>query len=96
VRPVQRIIEAIQKQRSALGHSWTDQLSTLSKEVKQAVDPFHTVDLASYLSVAPYIGGAAYLAALSVQRVAPQWFYLAYPSAVALVILPMLYKLAAS
>ena len=45
-------------------------------------DPFRTVDLSGYLKVAPFVGGAGYLAALFVQQTLPELFVFAYPLAV--------------
>jgi len=65
----QRIITAINTQHVALSGQWDQALGYASGELKRRVDPFRTVDLKGYLSVAPVVGGVVYLGALAVQQV---------------------------
>eukprot|EP01038_Epipyxis_sp_PR26KG_P007663 gene7664-10427_t len=76
-----RIIEAINDKRVQLSSEWDQALGYESKELKRRVDPYRTVDLGGYLKVAPYYGGALYLAALFVQQALPELFIFAYPLA---------------
>lgn len=87
----QRIVNAINSKRAALGNDWDHILRYESGEVKRRVDPFRTVDLNSYLKVAPFVGGAGYLAALLVQKSLPELFVFAYPIAVAALVVPALF-----
>jgi hypothetical protein len=77
-----RIVNAINEKRIKLGNEWDQALSFESGEVKRRADPYRTVDIGGYLKIAPYIGGAAYLAALFVQQALPELFVFAYPLAV--------------
>jgi len=79
---IQRIIDAINSKHIELSRDWDEPLNYAGKELKRRVDPYRTVDLKDYLSVAPYVGGAAYLAALLVQQTLPELFIFAYPAAV--------------
>ena len=60
-------------------------------ELKRRVDPYRTVDLSDYLKIAPFVGGAGYLFALFVQQALPELFIFAYPLAVAVFVLPIIY-----
>ena len=65
----QRIVKAINEKRVQLSDVWNNVLSYESGELKRRVDPLRTVDLSPYLSVAPWVGGVCYLAAIFVQQV---------------------------
>lgn len=93
---MQRIVSAINQQRASLGKGWDSTLRYEAGEVKRRTDPFRTVDLAAYLSVAPYVGGACYLAALLVQKVRPDKFVFAYPAAVAVFLCPIVFTVLTS
>jgi hypothetical protein len=59
--------------------------------LKRRVDPLRTVDLGPYLKIAPFIGGACYLGALFVQQFLPELFLFAYPAAVGVFVLPIIF-----
>ena len=88
-----RIINAINKQRVALSNVWDQPLGYASGELKRRADPFRTVDLNSYLNIAPYIGGVCYLGALFVQQTLPELFIFAYPAAVFVFVSPILFTI---
>ncbi len=88
---MQRIITAINSQHIRLNNQWDQALGYASGEVKRRVDPFRTVDLKDYLKVAPYVGGAGYLGALFVQQTLPELFIFAYPFAVFVFVIPIVY-----
>jgi hypothetical protein len=87
----QRIITAVNKQHIKLSTNWDQALKYASGELKRSIDPFRTVDLKDYLSVAPFVGGACYLAALFVQQILPELFIFAYPLAAFAFIAPLFY-----
>jgi hypothetical protein len=89
-------VEAVNQQRASLGKGWDSTLRYEAGEVKRRADPFRTVDLAAYLSIAPYVGGACYLAALLVQKLRPEKFVFAYPGAVAVFLFPIVYTVLTS
>lgn len=66
--PSQRIVKAINEKRVQLSGVW-DYLPYESGELKRRVDPLRAADLSPYLSVAPWVGGVCYLAAIFVQQV---------------------------
>lgn len=74
-----------------LNEEWDQALSFANGELKRSIDPFRTVDLAGYLNVAPFVGGACYLAALFIQQSLPELFIFAYPGAVFVFVIPALY-----
>ena len=90
-----------------LNDKWDQALSYASGELKRRVDPFRTVDLGGYLSVAPFVGGALYLSILAIQQVTkfffvtmnliyilqtlPEIFSLAYPAGVFVFIAPIIF-----
>mmetsp|Transcript_14615 Transcript_14615/g.24197 ORF Transcript_14615/g.24197 Transcript_14615/m.24197 type:complete len:215 (+) Transcript_14615:52-696(+) len=86
-----RIINSINTQREKIGNDWDQALRFESGELKRRVDPFRTVDLKSYLKIAPIVGGVCYLGALFVQQTIPELFVLAYPAAVLLFVSPILF-----
>lgn len=86
-----RVITAINDKRSKLSSDWDQALGFESKELKRRVDPYRTVDLAGYLKIAPYIGGAGYLGALFVQQAIPELFIFAYPFAVFVLTAPIIF-----
>eukprot|EP01035_Chromulina_nebulosa_P019386 gene19386-25254_t len=86
-----RINDAINKQHEKFGSNWDQILSYESKELKRRVDPFRTADLSSYLKIAPFIGGALYLGTLFVQQSIPELFIFAYPAAVFVLVIPVVY-----
>ena len=88
-----RIITAINKQRVALSNVWDQPLGYASGELKRRADPFRTVDLKNYLSIAPYVGGVCYLGALFVQQTLPELFIFAYPAAVFIFVSPILFTI---
>lgn len=77
-------------------NEWDQALTYASKEVKRRVDPFRTVDLGPYLKVAPYVGGAVYLAALFVQQTLPEYFIYAYPIGVFIFTVPIIFIITAT
>lgn len=93
---MQRIIKSVNEKRVKLSSEWDQVLGYESKELKRRVDPFRTVDLAGYLNVAPFVGGACYLGALFVQQALPEIFFLAYPLAVFVFTAPIIYTVLAS
>jgi len=79
-----------------LNSVWDQALSYESKELKRRVDPLRTVDLSPYLSIAPYVGGGCYLAALFVQQTLPELFIFAYPAAVFIFTAPIVFVILAT
>ncbi|KAJ1456755.1 hypothetical protein M885DRAFT_517196 [Pelagophyceae sp. CCMP2097] len=58
---------------------WTDpQTIELFKAIRADFDPFRSVDLGPYLSVAGFFGGFLYLVALAVQAALPEIFQFVY------------------
>ena len=57
--------------------------------LKRQMDPYHTIELKGYLSIAPFVGALAYGALLLCQRFASELFTLAYIGAAALVLGPI-------
>eukprot|EP01041_Mallomonas_annulata_P008013 gene8013-16411_t len=86
-----RIINAINVKHVKLSNEWNQPLSYASGELKRRVDPYRTVDLKGYLTVAPFVGGAAYLGALGVQQLLPELFGFAYPLAVFIFAAPAIF-----
>lgn len=86
-----RVINAINEKKVKLSSEWDQTLDYESKELKRRVDPYRTVDLAGYLKIAPYVGGAGYLGALFVQQVLPELFVFAYPLAVFVLTAPIIF-----
>lgn len=62
-----------------------------TNELKRRADPLRTVDLGGYLQIAPFVGAAAYLAALAVQQKLPEFFKIAYPLAVFIFAAPIVF-----
>lgn len=77
-----RIITAINEKRVMLANEWDQALGYASGELKRRTDPYRTVDLSSYLKIAPIVGGVGYLGAIFVQSALPELFVFAYPLAV--------------
>jgi hypothetical protein len=88
-----RVINAINNKHAQLANEWDQPLAFESGELKRRVDPYRTVDLKGYLQVAPFVGGAAYLAALFVQQSLPELFFIAYPVAVLAFVSPAIFIL---
>ena len=88
-----RIIKAINKKHVDLNNDWDSVLGYESGELKRRVDPFRTVDLKDYLKIAPLAGGACYLGALFIQQAVPELFVFAYPGAVLLFALPIVFTI---
>lgn len=57
--------------------------------LKRQFDPYHVLELKGYLAVAPFLGGAAYLGLIYVQRNAAAVFTPAYLAAAAVVFGPI-------
>ena len=93
MQPTQRIITAINNQHIKLNNNWDQALSYASGEVKRRVDPYRTVDLSGYFKIAPLVGGGCYLGALLVQTALPELFVFAYPAAVFVFVVPIVYTL---
>jgi hypothetical protein len=87
----QRIVEAVNDKRSQLGSEWDSPLRYEAGEVKRRVDPYRTVDLSGYLQVAPFIGGLLYVGLIFIQQALPELFGLAYPAAVAVFTIPIVF-----
>ena len=88
-----RIINAINNKHATLNNEWDSVLGYESGELKRRVDPFRTVDLKGYLDIAPYVGGACYLAALFIQQAVPELFVFAYPTAVMVFAAPIAFTI---
>ena len=88
-----RIIKTINDKHVTLGkqNEWDQALNYESGELKRRVDPYRTVDLSGYLSIAPYFGGVIYLALLGIQQFIPEIFTFAYPFGVAVFCLPIVF-----
>lgn len=91
-----RIIKAINEKRGKLSSDWDSTLGYESGELKRRVDPYRTVDLSGYLAIAPFLGGAYYLATLFVQQSLPELFTLAYPLAVFVFTAPIIFIIVAT
>lgn len=87
----QRIINAINEKQVKLSSDWDPALNYASRELKRRADPLRTVDLSSFLSVAPYTGAVAYLGAIFVQQALPELFIFAYPLAALSIVAPVAY-----
>ena len=87
----QRIVEAVNNKRSQLGSEWDTPLRYEAGEVKRRVDPYRTVDLSGYLRIAPFIGGLLYIGLIFIQQALPELFGLAYPAAVAVFTVPIVF-----
>lgn len=59
--------------------------------LKRLFDPLHVVELAPYLSVLPFIGGAVYLVLLGAQRFVPDLFQYAYVVGAVLTFAPLVF-----
>lgn len=79
-----------------LNNEWDQALSFAGGELKRGVDPFRTVDLAGYLSIAPIVGGGCYVGALAVQQLLPELFMFAYPGAVFVFVAPIIFIIIAT
>lgn len=88
-----RVVNAINDKHRLLSNEWDQTLSYEVSELKRAADPFRTVDLKSYLQVAPYIGGGLYLITLFIQRKIPEIFNFAYPLSVFVLVSPVIFIL---
>eukprot|EP01039_Chlorochromonas_danica_P006024 gene6024-6634_t len=86
-----RIVSALNEKRVQLNQDWDSSLSFANGELKRRVDPLRTVDLSSYLKVAPFVGGGLYLSALFVQQALPELFILAYPLAAVAFFAPIVF-----
>lgn len=84
-------MNALNEKRVQLNQDWDSSLSFANGELKRRVDPLRTVDLSSYLKVAPFVGGGLYLSALFVQQVLPELFIFAYPLAAVAFFAPIVF-----
>lgn len=77
-----RVVNAVNERHKILNNEWDQAMTYAGSELKRQADPLRTVDLKPYLSIAPVVGGIAYLSALFVLKALPELFPLAYPIAV--------------
>uniref|UniRef100_A0A6T5PVA6 Uncharacterized protein n=1 Tax=Heterosigma akashiwo TaxID=2829 RepID=A0A6T5PVA6_HETAK len=61
----------IEKKANQADEKWDEQVYNGYGILKRKLDPYNTVALGGYLSVAPYLGGLLYLALVAVQRALP-------------------------
>ncbi len=83
----------MKEKKVELNQNWDKSLSIATEEVRRRIDPYHTVDIADYLKIAPVVGGVCYLGALVVQNILPDLFIFAYPTAVGVFLVPILFKI---
>ena len=66
----QALMQAVLDARKAgvAASQWNDNVELGYQFLKQALDPWHVVELRGYLQILPWYGGAVYLAVLAVQQ----------------------------
>ncbi|CAM9598609.1 unnamed protein product [Chrysoparadoxa australica] len=83
------IVSGLGSAKQAAGGRWNSEIDFGASVLIKRLDPFRIVALRPVLQVAPFIGGAAYLAVFFVQQAFPALFPLAYFLGVAVVALPI-------
>eukprot|EP00752_Nemacystus_decipiens_P014171 g12602.t1 len=84
------IVKGMIDKRRAGGEAWDDNAETAFGILKRKLDPFNVVLLRPYLKIAPFLGGAYYLAVFFVQQKFRDFFPYAYFGAVAVFVAPAL------
>ncbi|CAM9856482.1 unnamed protein product [Ectocarpus fasciculatus] len=84
------IVKGLIDKRRAGGEAWDSNTETAFGILKRKLDPFNVVLLRPYLKIAPFLGGAYYLAAFFVQQKFRGFFPYAYFGAVAVFVAPAL------
>eukprot|EP00903_Cladosiphon_okamuranus_P013879 g12910.t2 len=84
------IVKGLIDKRRAGGEAWDGNTETAFGILKRKLDPFNVVLLRPYLKIAPFLGGAYYLAAFFVQQKFRDFFPYAYFGAVAVFVAPAL------
>ncbi|CAM9117371.1 unnamed protein product [Scytosiphon promiscuus] len=84
------IVKGLIDKRRAGGEPWDSNTETAFGILKRKLDPFNVVLLRPYLKIAPFLGGAYYLAAFFVQQKFRDFFPYAYFGAVAVFVAPAL------
>ncbi|CAM9416371.1 unnamed protein product [Ectocarpus sp. 6 AP-2014] len=84
------IVKGLIDKRRAGGEAWDSNTETAFGILKRKLDPFNVVLLRPYLKIAPFLGGAYYLAVFFVQQKFRGFFPYAYFGAVAVFVAPAL------
>lgn len=82
------VVKSLMEKRRAGGESWDQNTEGAYGILKRKLDPFNVVLLRSYLKIAPFLGGAYYLAVFFVQQKFRDFFPYAYFGAVAVLVAP--------
>ncbi|CAM9143166.1 unnamed protein product [Pylaiella littoralis] len=90
------IVKGLIDKRRAGGEAWDSNTETAFGILKRKLDPFNVVLLRPYLKIAPFLGGAYYLAVFFVQQKFRGFFPYAYFGAVAVLVAPALIIVLAS
>eukprot|EP00904_Undaria_pinnatifida_P000166 jgi/Undpi1/1014/HiC_scaffold_10.g04478.m1 len=82
------VVKSLMEKRRAGGEAWDGDTEGAYGILKRKLDPFNVVLLRSYLKIAPFLGGAYYLAVFFVQQKFRGFFAYAYFGAVAVFVAP--------
>uniref|UniRef100_A0A7S2XUD1 Uncharacterized protein n=1 Tax=Fibrocapsa japonica TaxID=94617 RepID=A0A7S2XUD1_9STRA len=72
------VVQKVREKKASSQAVWTAENEIEFSVIKRKLDPYNTVVLGPYLKVAPFVGGAIYLALIWVQQSLPRVFDYAY------------------